>query len=128
MSKQPRFEEIDEDADDPEEVDISDVGAVSSSTLSQNDLPQPSSGGMPQSADAAFKKPTNVISREELEKFKNWPCVYPIYFDASRSIQDGRRVPKKLAVPNPMAKELAEAAASLGVQSIFEVVLLIGQT
>jgi signal recognition particle subunit SRP19 len=62
-----------------------------------------------------------MISQQDLEQFKSWSCVYPVYFDASRTLQEGRRVPLKLAIQNPMAKELAEAAASLGIQSVFEV-------
>lgn len=119
MSRQPRFEEID-DADDPEELDLPSFGGSSSSSLlSRNDLPQPSTGGMPASADGAFKP--HMISQQDLEQFKSWSCVYPVYFDASRTLQEGRRVPLTLAIQNPMAKELAEAAASLGIQSVFEV-------
>ena len=118
MSRQPRFEEID-DADDPEELDLPTFGGGSASFLSNNDLPQPSSGGMPASADGAFKP--HMISQQDLEQYKSWSCVYPVYFDASRTLQEGRRVPLKLAIQNPMAKELAEASASLGIQSVFEV-------
>jgi signal recognition particle subunit SRP19 len=117
MSRQPRFEEIDDDSD-PGELDLPEYGG-SSALLSPNDLPQASTGGMPKSADSSFKP--HIISQQDLEHFKNWSCIYPVYFDASRSLQEGRRVPLKLAVKNPMAKELAEATASLGVQSVFEV-------
>jgi len=118
MSRQPRFEEID-DIDDPEELDLPSFGGGSSSLLSRNDLPQPSTGGMPASADGAFKP--HMISQQDLEQFKSWSCVYPVYFDVSRTLREGRRVPLALATQNPMAKELAEAAASLGIQSVFEV-------
>jgi len=126
MSRQPRFEELDEDAEDPDELDLPDFGGPSSSTLSRNDFPQPSTGGLPPSAAAAgggFSRP-QMISQETLEQYKNWPCVYPVYFDASRSLQEGRRVPLKFAVKNPLAKELASAAASLNIRSIFEVLPL----
>ena len=118
MSRQPRFEEID-DIDDPEELDLPSFGGGSSSLLSRNDLPQPSTGGMPVCADGAFKP--HMISQQDLEQFKSWSCVYPVYFDVSRTLREGRRVPLALATQNPMAKELAEAAASLGIQSVFEV-------
>src|SRR5271156_1535760 len=120
MSRQPRFEELDEDAEDPDELDLPEFP---SSSLSRNDFPQPSTGGLPPSAAAAaggFNKP-QMISPETLEQYKNWPCIYPVYFDATRSLQEGRRVPLKLAVENPLAKELASAAASLNIRSIFEV-------
>lgn len=118
MSRQPRFEEINDEADDPGELDLPDDYG-SSDLLSPNDLPHPSTGGMPKSADDSFKP--RMISQRDLEQFKHWPCVYPVYFDASRTLQEGRRVPLKLAVKNPMAKELAEATTSLGIQSVLEV-------
>lgn len=114
----PRFEELDDD--DPVEMDLPEFGGSSSSSiLPPNDRPQPASGGMPKSADASFKP--HMITQQDLEQFKNWLCVYPIYFDASRSYKEGRRVPLKYAVKNPLAHQLAEATTSLNVQSIFEV-------
>jgi signal recognition particle subunit SRP19 len=114
----PRFEEIDDD--DPAEMDLAEFAGPSSVILPAHDLPQPASGGMPTSADAAFKP--HMITQQDLEEFKNWSCVYPIYFDASRSYKEGRRVPLKYAVENPMAQQLAEATTSLNIQSIFEVI------
>jgi signal recognition particle subunit SRP19 len=121
MSRQPRFEEI-EDDDDPPELDLPDTDNTSSALLTPIDLPQPSSGGMPKSADEAFKP--KMISQQDMEQFKTWSCIYPVYFDASRSLQEGRRVPLHLAVKNPLAKDMAEAAASLGIQSVLEVEVL----
>jgi len=118
MSQQPRFEEID-DEDDPGELDLPAFGGTTQPLLTRNDLPQPSTGGMPKSANEGFKP--QMITQQDLEQFKNWSCIYPIYFDSSRSLKQGRRVPLSLAVKNPMAKELAEACASLGVQSVLEV-------
>jgi len=54
------------------------------------------------------------------EKSKHWQCLYPIYFDASRTRAQGRRVGHEQAVPNPLARELAEATASLGLNVVFE--------
>ena len=123
MSKQPRFEEIDDESD-PGELDLPEYGG-SSALLSRNNLPQAATGGMPKSANDSFKP--HMITQQDLEHFKNWSCIYPVYFDASRSLQEGRRVPLKLAVKNPMAKELAEATTSLGIQSVFEVLLIVAK-
>jgi len=118
MSRQPRFEEVDDDADDPGEFEIPEYDGPSA-LLTLNELPQPSTGGMPKSAHDTFKP--HMISQQDLEQFKHWACIYPVYFDASRTLQEGRKVPLKLAIKNPMAKELAEATTSLGIQSVFEV-------
>jgi signal recognition particle subunit SRP19 len=39
--------------------------------------------------------------------------VWPAYFDSARSRQDGRRVPKSLAVASPRVAEVKEAAEKL---------------
>jgi signal recognition particle subunit SRP19 len=118
MSRQPRFEEIEDEADDPAEMDLPDDYA-SSALLTPIDLPQPSTGGMPKSANDSFRP--HMISQQDLEQFKHWSCIYPVYFDASRTLQEGRKVPLKLAIKNPLAKDLADATTSLGIQSVFEV-------
>ena len=40
--------------------------------------------------------------------------IYPVYFDASRSRNEGRRIQKKSAVLNPSINELAVIATNLG--------------
>lgn len=42
--------------------------------------------------------------------------LWSIYFDASKTRTDGRRVPKKLAVSAPKLEELQRAAKRLGLQ------------
>lgn len=39
--------------------------------------------------------------------------LWPIYFDRSRSRQDGRRVSRELAVKHPSAEDVAKAAKKL---------------
>lgn len=41
-------------------------------------------------------------------------CLYPLYFDARRSRRQGRRVARDLAVGDPLAVDLAQACARLG--------------
>jgi len=40
--------------------------------------------------------------------------IYPVYFDAGRSREQGRRVQKKLAVQSPSIGELEQIASNLG--------------
>jgi len=42
--------------------------------------------------------------------------LWSVYFDASKTRTDGRRVPKKLAVSAPKLEELQVAAKRLGLQ------------
>lgn len=49
------------------------------------------------------------LEREQQEKSKSYQCIYPIYFDASRSREEGRRVNKADAVKNPLARDIVDA-------------------
>lgn len=46
--------------------------------------------------------------------------IWPEYYDSKRSRSQGRRVPRKYAVPDPTLNEIAEAAKSLGLNPILE--------
>ncbi|CAG8539897.1 3885_t:CDS:2 [Dentiscutata heterogama] len=52
--------------------------------------------------------------------YKTWVFLYPVYFDSTKSHQEGRRVVRELAVPNPLAKDLAESIKILGLSCVFE--------
>ena len=42
--------------------------------------------------------------------------VWPVYFDSSKSREQGRKIPKKLAVPNPKLEEIVRAAQKLNLK------------
>lgn len=70
----------------------------------------PMAGGMP------------VLNEDtDMEPFKNWHVLYPVYFDKSKSHSEGRRVPAELAVDNPLAQTITAACKSLGLQALWEV-------
>jgi signal recognition particle subunit SEC65 len=50
-----------------------------------------------------------------------WNTVYPLYFDAKVSINDGRRVPRKDALWWPQASHISQACRVLGLPSVLEV-------
>ena len=131
----PRIEEVDEDgiAADPDEMDLDSFdfarpqkGSLQpamdpdSSQMSAEDIqemlqPQNQSFSQnrqqrPQMSD----KERERLAREQREKTKNYQCVYPVYFDASRSREDGRRVKKEDAVSNPLARNIVDALQSIG--------------
>lgn len=41
--------------------------------------------------------------------YRSHRTLYPIYFDATRSRREGRRVSREMGVRNPLARELVEA-------------------
>lgn len=60
------------------------------------------------------------VKKIDPAEFKDWACLYPIYFDASRSVGEGRRVSRSLAVDSPISLNIAYACRSLGVSSCHE--------
>jgi signal recognition particle subunit SRP19 len=115
----PRVEDVSDsgsgsDSDsDPPEVDLADMSSLihasqipSSSSSMPPEMLQPQAPGMAASSDR--------------EKSKHYQCLYPVYFDRSRTRAEGRRVSAELAVDNPLARELADAAASLSLRVVFE--------
>ncbi|KAH8728183.1 signal recognition particle, SRP19 subunit [Phaeosphaeriaceae sp. PMI808] len=112
----PRVEEVSDSDSDPSEMDIEDM----TSLIEARSIPAaaPSSSSMPtqllQPQSPAIKTST------DREKSKHYQCLYPIYFDKSRTRAEGRRVGQELAVENPLAREMADAAANLGLRTVFE--------
>ncbi|KAI1927442.1 signal recognition particle subunit [Ophidiomyces ophidiicola] len=51
---------------------------------------------------------------------RHFQCVYPVYFDQTRSRAEGRKVGKKLAVANPLARDILDAVQMLGLEVGFE--------
>lgn len=93
MSQNPRVEEVDSD---PEEVAPSLI----------------SPGAIPMAA-----RPPPDLQREIPKHFQ---CLYPVYFDKSRSRTEGRKVGAELAVENPLARDIVDAVQMLGLSAGFE--------
>ncbi|KAF2756951.1 signal recognition particle, SRP19 subunit [Pseudovirgaria hyperparasitica] len=122
-----RVEEVSDS--DPDEMDIADFdprGAI----LQPASLPNPSSSSLssgpsfaqpPMQAQAQFR-PDAAREAEQAARSKNWQCIYPVYFDASRTRAEGRRVGKNRAVQNPLARELIDAlqVQAPGLEIVFE--------
>jgi len=56
-----------------------------------------------------------MVSRDEGKL-----VLWPMYFDASLSRLEGRKVPKKNAIEKPLAENIAKAAKSLGLNPVLE--------
>ncbi|KAH7389913.1 signal recognition particle, SRP19 subunit [Pyrenochaeta sp. MPI-SDFR-AT-0127] len=108
----PRVEEVSDSDSEPSEMDIDDVPALINSSNIPSSSSMPSQLLQPQSP--AIKTST------DRDKSKHYQCLYPIYFDKSRTRAEGRRVGQELAVENPLAREMADAAANLGLRTVFE--------
>lgn len=101
MSRNAQVEEVYDDSD-PEEVAPSDF--TNESILSAANIP----------AAASSSIPLTPAPDPQREIPKHFQCLYPIYFDKSRSRAGGRKVGAELAVENPLAREIVDAAQMLG--------------
>ena len=130
MSHHARIEEVSSSSEsDPSDFDPADYdptsrfplaprnpSSTSSSALSPSNptllpssqLPNPSS-----SPDA----PTTI---RDVSAYASHQTLYPIYFSAAHTRATGRRVPRALAVSSPLARDIASACASLGLNVLFE--------
>jgi signal recognition particle subunit SRP19 len=125
-----RIEEVSDS--DPSEGDISDVSDdfdereilkqrapanASQSIINPSSIP--STTNTPSSSQPPGPGQPFHTTRDD-SKYKNFQCIYPVYFDTNRSRAEGRRVGLELAVENPMAREIVNACAALRLETLFE--------
>ncbi|KAL7821394.1 signal recognition particle, Sec65/Srp19 subunit [Trichoderma aethiopicum] len=137
-----RVEEVsDSDPDiisDPEEVDLDDftesdilrarVPQQQSSSNNDDDLQrlQAAMGANPAAAMQMLNplsggpQTSTLPASADRSAYNSFQCLYPVYFDASRSRAEGRRVSAALAVRNPLAREIANACSRLRLQTLLE--------
>ena len=113
MANQARAEELsDSDPDDmdPSDFDPSLEVPPNSSIISPSTIP----------SQARPQGPPPTAQRPDPEQVKEWQCLYPLYFDSTKTRAEGRRVSKELAVKNPLAREICDAVFGLGLELAFE--------
>ncbi|KAL8647888.1 MAG: hypothetical protein Q9226_006239 [Calogaya cf. arnoldii] len=114
----PRVEEVSESESDPS---IEDPSEYAPSLIRPSQIPSPSSSSR-QQQPPEYLQPQfqSQDTTQDTEAHKHYQCLYPLYFDASRTRAQGRRVGKEQAVENPLARTIADAVAALGLQTVFE--------
>ncbi|GAB0133821.1 hypothetical protein EsDP_00002215 [Epichloe bromicola] len=133
----PRVEEVsDSDPDmvsDPDEGDIDDfvdsdiMRRVPSSRTSTNPKHQPSQPQLlqpqqqPQQQHMPSPPPSSALPHgADRSAYNDYQCLYPVYFDATRTRAQGRRIASPLAVKNPLAREIANACSRLRLPTLLE--------
>lgn len=121
-----RIEEVSDS--DPSEGDISDVDE----DFDEREILRARPSAKPQAAPSVVKPSsanpkiqtapdgTQFMQAEDQSKYASFECIYPVYFDVSRSRKEGRMVGKELAVENPLAREIVNACGRLGLETLFE--------
>lgn len=82
--------------------------------INPSQIPNQARGPVPEADGTTFQ---NTVDDS---KYKDFQCIYPIYFDASKSRAQGRRVGKENAVENPLAREIVTACGRLRLETLFE--------
>ncbi|KAH8778837.1 signal recognition particle, Sec65/Srp19 subunit [Diaporthe sp. PMI_573] len=133
----PRIEEVEEsdvEMSDPSEGDIDDFVESDIIRARPDKQPAPARPAQQQQQAAShLMNPSQIPSLssgpgqgDDIQTTANpkayagFQCLYPLYFDASRTRAEGRRIPKELAVPNPLAREVINACRDLRLQTLFE--------
>ncbi|KAL1842301.1 hypothetical protein VTJ49DRAFT_5582 [Mycothermus thermophilus] len=119
----PRVEEVsdsDVSMSDPSEGDIDDF--VESDIIRSKPTPSSSAPRPAQHQPLPHRPPPPMQMHTTTDEraYKSYQCLYPIYFDRTRSRAEGRRVPRSLAVANPLALDIVQACAALRLPSVLE--------
>lgn len=119
MSRQAHVEEVsDSDPDDMDPTEF-DPGFSQQSIISPADIPAPA-------ASAPSQPPSRPPPQQEQQQQqqreipKHFHCLYPVYFDSTRSRAEGRMVGKEHAVQNPLARDIVDAVQLLGLKVALE--------
>ncbi|VDO67903.1 unnamed protein product [Haemonchus placei] len=51
---------------------------------------------------------------------KRWVVIYPTYLDSKKSLQQGRKIPKGMAVENPTSVEIFDVLTASGLNPVLE--------
>jgi signal recognition particle subunit SRP19 len=65
-------------------------------------------------------QPQAPMPEPQREIPKHFQCLYPVYFDKTRSRTEGRKVGAELAVENPLARDIVDAVQMLGLKAGLE--------
>lgn len=116
MSRHAQIEELSDS--DPDEV-----APYDDTPLTGNNIIAPVS------VPAAAPRPSNPppmtqpqapMPEPQREIPKHFQCLYPVYFDKTRSRAEGRKVGAELAVENPLARDIVDAVQMLGLKTGLE--------
>ncbi|EDN05542.1 signal recognition particle SEC65 subunit [Histoplasma capsulatum] len=117
MSRHARVEEVsDSDPDDMDPVDFDPANLPANSIISPANIPSATTSRLSpqaQTSASAQSYPPQIDNRDIPRYYQ---CLYPIYFDKTRSRAEGRKVNKKLAVENPLARDILDAVQVLGLR------------
>ncbi|KAJ5625251.1 Signal recognition particle SEC65 subunit [Penicillium lagena] len=117
MPQHARVEEVDSDPDEvaPSDFDVGDA-IIAPANIPSRAPANPTPPNMANMANMANAANEAQMAEPQREIPKHFQCLYPVYFDKTRSRAEGRKVGAELAVENPLARDIADAVQMLGLQ------------
>ena len=117
MSRHAQIEEVSDS--DPEEIapsydsddDLPRNAIISPVNIPSKAAPQP---------QQQMPMPSMPAPEPQREIPRHFSCLYPVYFDKTRSRAEGRKVGAELAVENPLARDIVDAVQMLGLNAGLE--------
>lgn len=120
MSHHAQIEEVSDS--DPEEIAPSydsDEDLPSNAIISPVNIPTRAEP-QPQQQQQQMPMPSMPVPEPQREIPRHFSCLYPVYFDKTRSRAEGRKVGAELAVENPLARDIVDAVQMLGLNAGLE--------
>lgn len=119
MSRNAQVEELSDS--DPDEVVPSDSTPLTGNTIiAPASVPAATPRAPPPMPQPQMQMPQAPMPEPQREVPKHFQCIYPVYFDKSRSRAEGRKVGSELAVENPLARDIVDAVQMLGLKAGLE--------
>ncbi|KAJ5238374.1 signal recognition particle 19 kDa protein [Penicillium chermesinum] len=119
MSRHAQVEELSDS--DPDEVAPSDDELTGNEVIAPagQPAPRPSAPNLTPSM-AQMAQQMAQMQEPQREIPRHFQCLYPVYFDKSRTRAEGRKVGSNLAVENPLARDIVDAVQILGLKAGLE--------
>ncbi|KAJ5493562.1 hypothetical protein N7463_009649 [Penicillium fimorum] len=121
MSRHAQIEEVSDS--DPEEVAPSydsDEDLPSNAIIAPVNVPTRAAPQHQQQQMPMPSMPSMPAPEPQREIPRHFSCLYPVYFDKTRSRAEGRKVGAELAVENPLARDIVDAVQMLGLNAGLE--------
>ncbi|KAI2737866.1 hypothetical protein DTO013E5_2132 [Penicillium roqueforti] len=121
MSRRAQIEEVSDS--DPEEIAPSydsDEDLPRNAIIAPVNIPRAAPQPQQQQMPMPMPMPSMPAPEPQREIPRHFSCLYPVYFDKTRSRAEGRKVGAELAVENPLARDIVDAVQMLGLNAGLE--------
>lgn len=122
MSRHAQVEELSDS--DPDEVAPSDDELTGNTVIAP--AAAPAAKAAPSAPNPAMAQMAQQMAQAQMQPEpqreipRHFQCLYPVYFDKTRSRAEGRKVGSELAVENPLARDIVDAIQMLGLKAGLE--------